>query len=214
MPHSPRHPLRLVGKDGSVPEQVASHRSRNGSTYYLHEGVTKTGKPRFFVRKSIGDGARAEMPDGFEFHESVNGVVSVRRIRGPSPIPAADLDLVAAELARHPHLARYLAEISDTAILVFEPQDAGMVRNPDIMSSPLQDLIRELGLQPIAAARPATRYDPVMRFELSSATPGCYSLHRMTYRGSGGWLFIEEGPLRQLSQHLRVLGTDAFFELF
>jgi hypothetical protein len=214
MAFPPKHRLRLVGEDEPSPSPVASYRNRNGATYYLHEGLTKTGKPRYFVRKTVEDGARAALPDGFEFHESLNGVVSVRRTRGPSPIPAADFDLVRAELARHPHLADYVAEIHDASILIFEPQDSGFSRMAGIMPAELQGFARELGLELTAAARRIRRYEPVMRFDLSTKPQGLYALQRMTYRGDGGWMLVDLGPLKTLVDRLAVLGTDAFFELY
>jgi hypothetical protein len=83
-----------------------------------------------------------------------------------------------------------------------------------MMPPELQMLARRLGLQPIAAARRVTRYDPVMRFEFSASPPGGYVLHRMSYRGEGGWLFLRAGKLKDLAGHLAVLGTDTFFELY
>jgi hypothetical protein len=61
--------------------------------------ATKTGKRRYFVAKTIGATALAELPDGFEIVESVKAVVSVRRI-APSArtIPETDLARVRAEL--------------------------------------------------------------------------------------------------------------------
>jgi hypothetical protein len=48
-----------------------AHTNRLGVTYYLHEGKTKTGKPRYFTARKIGDGALAAMPAGYEFSESL-----------------------------------------------------------------------------------------------------------------------------------------------
>jgi hypothetical protein len=78
--------------------------------YCLHAGRTKTGKRRYFVAKTVGAGALAELPAGFEIVESVNAVVSVRRI-DPSArkVPEADLARIRAELANYPGLRRYRA---------------------------------------------------------------------------------------------------------
>jgi len=35
------------------------HTNRRGDTYYLHQGLTKTGKPRYFAARAVGDGALA-----------------------------------------------------------------------------------------------------------------------------------------------------------
>jgi len=67
--------------------RTLSYTNRLGVTFYLHEGKTKTGKPRYFVAKTPREGALAAMPEGYEFSESINAVVSVRAqctpARGP-----------------------------------------------------------------------------------------------------------------------------------
>jgi hypothetical protein len=62
-----------------------SHTNRKGNTYSLHQRTTKTGKPRYFVARSIGDNPLGEMPNGLEVTESINGVVSVRRKQAGKP---------------------------------------------------------------------------------------------------------------------------------
>jgi hypothetical protein len=99
---------------------VAAYTSRRGVTWYLHEGITKTGRPRYFVAKTIGDGAIAALPPGFTFRESVNGVVSVARVTA-STLPEQDLAVVHAALRRHAHLMLYDVRIVKDAIVVFEP---------------------------------------------------------------------------------------------
>ena len=106
------------------PEPVAAlaYQNRRGETYYLHVTTTKNGKPRYRGAKSIGPGALASMPEGYEFSESVNGVVSVRRVLAASECaPAADLALVQAELARHPHLRRHHVRDEKGELVVYEP---------------------------------------------------------------------------------------------
>ena len=57
-----------------------------------------------------------------------------------------------------------------------------------------------------------TRFTPVMKFVRSAAG---YDVHRMTYRGDGGWSWpIASGRLATLAtRYLRHLGTPKFFEL-
>lgn len=210
-----RRRLRLVTNGDRARAPVASFASRNGATYYLHEGVTKTGKPRYFVRKTIGEGALAELPDGFEFHETLNGVVAVRRIREPSPIPAADVELVRGELARHPHLSGHRVELRDEGIVVFEPEMHGFeLRVEHERTREIKNELQRLGI--VRGRRPdvTRRYAPVMRFELATPAGSGYVAKRMTYRGDGGWMLFEVGPLSRLVRNLAVLGTDAFFELY
>lgn len=58
------------------------------------------------------------------------------------------------------------------------------------------------------------RYDPVMKF-VPAEEPGHYAVHRMTYRGEGGWSWpLTIGPLQKLlKKYLKHVGTEEFFEL-
>ena len=64
----PRHThLKLVPPpEAPLRPQTAAlaYQNRLGETYYLHRGVTKTGKPRYFVTKTVGPGVLATLPKG------------------------------------------------------------------------------------------------------------------------------------------------------
>jgi hypothetical protein len=190
-----------------------SYTNRKGQVYYLHAGKTKTGKRRYFVAKTIGAGALAELPAGFEIVESINAVVSVRRI-DPSArkIPETDLARVRAELAKHPHLRRYRADVVRGEIIVFEPiggfsDDLAhrLVASHQMTPFQLEQHRSELDMD--------TRYTPVLRF---APIEGEYAVFRMTYRGDGGWSWaLDHGSLGSLvRKYLNKLGTSAFFELY
>jgi len=191
-----------------------AYTNRRGETYYLHAGTTKTGKPRYFVAKTISAGALAVLPAGFEIVESINGVVSVRRVDPEGPtIPAPDLDLVRKELARHQHLGLHRADVVKGEIVVFEPV-GGLT--PELLAS--GDLAGLLGT-PLRLLRPRPdiekriRYTPVMKFV--PADPG-YAVHRMTYRGDGGWSWpLDRGKLAKLvAKYLPHVGTEKFFQTY
>ena len=56
------------------------HVNRRGDTFYLHQGTTKTGKPKyFFSRKQEGTLAEA-IPAGYEVYENPNAQVFLRKV--------------------------------------------------------------------------------------------------------------------------------------
>ena len=189
-----------------------SYTNRKGHVYYLHAEKTKTGKTRYFVTKSISAGVLSELPAGFEIVESINAVVSVRRIDPSAPkVPEADLAHVRAELAKHPRLRWYRADVVKGELLVFEPIGGlsdeltrSMEVSFQVAPSPLEPHRSELDKR--------TRYSPILRF---APIEGQYAVSRMAYRGEGGWsCVLDRGPLRSLvPKHLDTLGTPAFFEL-
>lgn len=198
--------LRLVKP---AAPKVFAHENRMGVTYYLHRGETKTGKPRYFFAKTIGANPLNEIPDGFEVSESINAVVSVRRKSAQeATVPAADVTVVEAALAKCPHLRGYVARVVGNAVVIFEP---------DHHPAKLGDFAQEHSLLGQAEAALSDRlsraqYTPVMKFEREGAD---YVAFRMTYRGKGGWSWaLQSGKLHDLARKLvKSIGTEAFFEL-
>ena len=207
---------RRQSRSNKVPAdtEVLAFTNRRGATYYLHEGKTKTGKPRYFAAKTVRKGALATMPAGYEFSESINGVVSVRKVDPSAPrVPDTDLAMIRAEAARHEHLRLHRIEAVKGEIVVFEAL-GGMSLDG------MEDMARIWGVSPemmearLGPLKSKTRYDPVIKFEPADK-PGHYAVYRMTYRGEGGWSWpLSIGPLKKLARkYLKHVGTEAFFEL-
>ena len=206
-------PHRSDKKASLASAQPLSYTNRRGNTYYLHKGRTKTGKPRIFVAKTVREGALAEMPNGYAFVESINGVVSVRKVRlGTPEIPDTDLAMVRAELARHEHLRRHRAEPIRGEIVVYEPI-GGMSPSDIAQLASLMYLSPEVVKSRLEGEMQNARYDPVMKFVLEE--PGIYTVYRMTYRGEGGWSWpLASGTLsRVVKKYVKHVGTEEFFEL-
>ncbi len=181
-----------------------------GDAYYLHEGKTKTGKIRYFVAKMPREGTLSTMPKGYEFSESMNGVVSVRRIdKSEARIPDSDIALAQAEMDCHHHLCEHRIDIVKGEIVVFEPENPLSELNEEMARS-----FPMLAHRNLISMKRRVRYSPVMKFVPIQKESG-YSAHRMTYRGDGGWSWpLASGPLHELVQKFfRYVGTDEFFEL-
>jgi hypothetical protein len=67
-----------------------TYTNRKGVTYTLCRIPTKTGKTRYvFVRDPTGRETVAEIPKGWEIHESVNGVSCTSSSPTPRPVTSA-----------------------------------------------------------------------------------------------------------------------------
>ncbi len=185
-----------------------AHTNRSGTTFYLHEGKTKTGKPRYYVAKTVGPGACAALPKGFEVSESINGVVSVRRKSAmENAVPTTDVAKVETAIRSHPHLEGYVARAEGDAIVIFEPQP-----RPEELRRMAQ-MYGSFRTEAFVTERlKRAQYTPVLKFEREGAS---YAVRRMTYRGKGGWSWsLEAGELPALvKKFLPKVGTDDFFEL-
>ena len=89
--------------------------------YYLHVMQTKNGQTRFVPRKTVSEGALAVMPEGYDFDESLGGVVSVRRVTERSRVPMGDFKRVTAAVDRHRHLREHVVERCSDRITIHEP---------------------------------------------------------------------------------------------
>jgi len=190
-----------------------SYTNRKGRVYYLHAGRTKTGKRRYFFARTAGDGVLTALPAGFEIVESINAVVSLRRIDPDAcTVPEMDLARVRAELVRHPHLRRHRADAVKGTIMVFEPIGGLTDEIADHLVASFQLTPAQLE-QRRPVLEKGLQYTPVMR--LVPVDRGRYELARMTYRGVGGWSSaLARGPLQKLaSTYLKQIGTPTFFDL-
>ncbi len=197
--------LRLV-----KPTRTAfAYQNRMGVTYYLHEGRTTTGKPRYFFAKTMGPGMLSEMPGGVEVSESINGVVSVRRkTTDRAAVPEEDVKVVQEAVGRHLHLKGYMVRAVDSAVVIFEPHPR---------PSELRAFAERYGTSYRASnfieeRMKKAQYAPIMKFERESDG---YVVLRMTYRGKGGWSWpLGAGKLGGLAKKfVPSIGTEAFFDL-
>jgi hypothetical protein len=116
------------------PTKLVSYTNRMGHVYFAHQGVTKTGKPRYFASQK-SEGAMAKLPNGFVFGESINGVVTLQRPK-PLRVPEADIDLVRQKVAEFRHLKDYRVEAKDKSILIYEPMGMGSIATLEKMTAP------------------------------------------------------------------------------
>ena len=194
-----------------------THTNRKGVTFYLCRGVTKTGKPRYFFPREPDKGEPVEaIPEGYEVVESVNGVVSLAKVR-PALIRPEELALVRAAVAVHPKSRNYRVDVKGVQIVVYEREGA----DPDHVARRYRGFAWTCPLPcwPPGCAKTfdrSARFTPVLRFTLTDEAKRTFYVERWCYLGSiDDWVDI--GAAGQLSclvkQTVPKLGTDAFFEL-
>jgi hypothetical protein len=55
--------------------------NRKGQIYYLHSGITKTGKPKYFFSMKREENILETIPDGYEIYENPNAQVFLRKVQ-------------------------------------------------------------------------------------------------------------------------------------
>ena len=94
--------------------------NRKGQKYYLHQGTTKTGKPKyFFSMKSEGNIVK-KIPDGFEIYENPNAQVFLRRTQ-PKIITDEEIATVDKGVKRFSSLQYYQIDVKKDASYVYTP---------------------------------------------------------------------------------------------
>lgn len=191
------------------------HTNRQGETYYLLQGKTKTGKPKYYVSRKPDGVPVDEMPEGFEFYENpMRGLVSVRRIRPSNVLPL-----------ERAFLEQKMREL--TGIEVFRVEidaDRLVVYTPEMSSAEANFLVRKLaGDFPIPRERlqvwaEGQRLQPMLAFSLVDEEKRLFRVARWCFLGSiDGWFPMSSGSKsleRQAERFLPHLEKESFFELF
>jgi hypothetical protein len=96
-----------------------TYTNRRGWTYYLCQGTTKTGKPRYYFAREPKGELLDEIPQGWEISESVNGIVSLVKKR-PAQILPEEVAAVEAAVRRHPKSHNYRVNVKHDRIEIYE----------------------------------------------------------------------------------------------
>ena len=204
-----------------------SHTNYLGQTYYLHEGKTKSGKPKYYISKKAEGNPIEAIPEGYEIYERPDGLVVVRKIP-TSPILPHELKYVQDKIAPLSGMLReytdwyseldYTSELSDMM-----PEFAPLEKLINAVSQKrARDYFRtrfvaEIRNNEIIIYEVAKRGgSAIMKFTLYDEETRKYGAYRW---GSSGvtdrWLHF--GPSGQLidlvDEYCPMLGTDEFYEL-
>lgn len=188
--------------------------NRRGDRYYLLQGKTKTGKPKYYASRKPDGVAVEQMPAGFEFYESPQGgLVSVRKVRPTNvlPLEREQLKIWTRELAGTEY---FLVEVEDDSLVVYTPGNDPISRSDllhDIFGGDSDDIAGTRSW--IGGHSP---YLPMLRFTLVDTDKRLFAVDRWCYRGSiDDWFPLAAGkPLQtQARKYLPHLTRESFFEL-
>ena len=189
--------------------------NRKGLTFYLCKGVTKTGKPRYYFASEPKGEPVEKIPEGFAITESVNGIVSLTKVR-PVLILPQEVAAVEVVVQRHRKARNYRVSVKDDKIVVYERAGADVddvlaVFKGEGLFGP--DKVEQLQERLDRSAQ----FKPVLRFILIDSGNRTFIVQRWCYLGSiDDW--IDVGPMGAVGELARQwiprLGTDAFFEVY
>lgn len=189
---------------------AAEYINRKGQKYYLHQGTTKTGKPKyFFSMKSEGNLVK-NIPDGFEIYENPNAQVFLRRTQ-PKIISDEEIATVDKGVKRFSSLQYYQIDVKKDTIYVYTPNQnvAGL---SEIFSE--FSFRKEIDVQNQLAR--SISYSPMLRFVLDNEQKRIFMTERFCFLGSvDDWIEIGEPDIlkKLVEKYVKHLEKESFYEL-
>ena len=193
-----------------------AYTNRKGQTYYLCQGITKTGKMRYYFAREPIDGSPDQIPEGCRISESVNGVVSLVKDL-PALILPQEVASVEAALDRHPRGRDFRVGVRKNQILIYERLGPDLETLSALFGNvaALQSETVKMRLQ--EEFDKMARFSPILRFILIDMQERKFKAERWSYLGDDDiWIDAgASGDLEQLADRLiPLMGSDEFFELY
>ena len=91
------------------------HINKKGQTFYLHQGITKTGKPKYFFSMKVEETLGDKIPEGFEIYENPNAQVFLRKIQ-PKIITDEEIRLVERGIKQYSKLKYYQIDVKNSSL--------------------------------------------------------------------------------------------------
>jgi hypothetical protein len=187
------------------------HTNRKGKTYYLYQGVTKKGNPRYyFAQKSEGE-LVDRIPEGFEIYENPNAQVFLRRIR-PKLITDAEIEIVRHGMEKYCRQKHYQIDVKKDVISIFLPD-----QNVDVFSELLAHSPKAGEISLADMINQFTTYSPMLRFVLRDEKRRRFMTQRYCFFGSiDDWIEIGKSDdlARLVKRYVKHLGLESYYELY
>src|SRR6266566_2206739 len=95
-----------------------TYTNAKGKTYYLHQGTTKTGKPKYYFSMESNGELAEFIPAGFEIYENPNAQVFLRKIP-PKLITDGERQVVEDGMRTYAEVQDYKIDVKGNAIVVY-----------------------------------------------------------------------------------------------
>jgi hypothetical protein len=204
-------PERIGRRKRIVPPEYVN---RRGDRYFVHQGTTKTGKPKYYCSRKPEGALVDQLPAGFELYENPQtALVSVRKVR-PSGVSAFERESLACS-ANKLAGTRVIVDIEGDSLVVYA-SDTDAEASLHALTMLLGELPggRESQLEWIARH---ARYGPALRFTLQDEDERLFFAERWCYFGGiDDWVPLIGGAqdLESLAnQLLPHVGRESFFDL-
>ena len=188
-----------------------THTNAKEKTYYLHQGTTKTGKPKYYFSMDSEGQLPDAIPTGFEVYENPNAQVFLRRIP-PKLITDEERQVVADGMRKYAEVQDCKIDVKDKTIVIYTPHQS--VEEFAQLLKGLNPFIAEAKVREYFAR--SVQYSPMLQFILDDEQRRLFTAQRYCFRGSvDDWIDIGHGPLTKLvKRYVKHLGQESYFELY
>jgi len=185
--------------------------NRKGRTFYLHQGLTKTGKPKYFFSMKSEGPLVDNIPDGFEIYENPNAQVFLRKIQ-PKIISDEEVALVEQGMRQFSKVKYYQIDVKKNTIIIYEAnQDVDMLAEllssaPQVKTVDKKDLLGQL-----------LSYSPMLQFVLVDEEKRKFVTQRYCFLGSiDDWIQIGKPDKLQnlVKKYVKHLGQESYYSLY
>ena len=202
--------LRMISNKAWLAPMTIEYINRKGKTYYLHQGQTKTGKPKYFFSMKSEGMLVSAIPDGYEIYENPNAQVFLRKI-SPQIITPQELAIVREGVKQYAKLDYFIVDVKDKQIIVYLcDQDVDALMEIGSFGLGKNSVkMREFLTQSLS-------YSPMMQFVLDDDQTREFVVSRWCFRGSvDDWIFLDGSTdLKALvKKYARHLGKESFYDL-
>ena len=184
--------------------------NRKEQVYYLHQGTTKTGKPKYFFSMKAEGNILEAIPEGYEIYENPNAQVFLRKIQ-PKIITDEEKMIVESGMKKFSRLQDYQIDIKQEIITICTPnQNVNLLS--ELFSYSLGDKLKEAE----TILKRSISYSPMLQFVLIDEPKRIFITQRYCFLGRiDDWINIgESNNLQALVQkYVKHLGQESFFEL-
>ena len=186
--------------------------NRRGDAYYVFQGVTKTGKPKYYVSRKAESAAGIQidlLPDDFELFESPIDARVIIRKRVLSDIYDNELNFVQERANSMARNVRAKVVSKGRCVVIYESARAEEFKS-------MASVVGGLTSRFVEAMQSSSPMSPAFLFKLIRKKERVFEAQRFCFRGGiEDWISLHhEGTLDELCQYyLKHLGKESFYEL-
>lgn len=188
-----------------------THTNAKGKTYALHQGTTKTGKPKYYFSMESEGHLAESISVGFEIYENPHAQVFLRRIP-PKLITDEERQVVADGIRKYAEVQDCKIDVKGKTIVIYTPHQS--IEEFAQLLKGLNPFIAEAKVREYFAR--SIQYSPMLQFILDDEQRRLFTAQRYCFRGSvDDWIDIGYDTLTTLvKQYVKHLGQESYFDLF